>query len=257
MKRFLCVLLLLAMMLSLCSCGDSTTRGHGTQTPSTSESQGSNSTPNVAAETAKWEITYQDSTIYRDAIGNVSCYAIVEVENTGTLDLYLDDATFDFEDQNGGLLATYSSMISADPDIIAPGEKGYFYCNMATLKGDIDETTEYVFNPTVKVKESKNDIVRYDISDVSISEGGYMGQVTIIGRVTNNTEDDNGLVWVSCILYRADGTPIGAYGTNVTDLAAGETASFDATSLYLSDLDFSIDDIAEYKVYACKTQYQF
>lgn len=209
------------------------------------------------AESESWEVTYQNSVIYKNSLNDIDCYAIVEVENTGNVDLYLKDASFDFEDESGKLLATYSTMISADPDIIAPGEKGYFYCNMATLKGDITEDTEYVFNPSLKLEKSKNSIVRYDISDLSISKGDFLSPFSIIGRIENNTDEDAGLVWIVCILYRDDGTPIAACGTNVTDLEAGQKTSFDLSAVHLMNLNIDLSDIADYKVYACKTQYQF
>ena len=84
-------------------------------------------------------------------------------------------------------------MISADPEIVAPGEKGYFYCNMATIKGDITENTEYVFKPALKIEKSKNSIIRYNISDLSISEGDFLSPFNIIGRIDNNTDEDAGL----------------------------------------------------------------
>ena len=176
--------------------------------------------------------------------GDIACYAIVEVENTGNVDLYLKDASFDFEDESGKLLATYSSMISTDPEIVAPGEKGYFYCNMATIKGDITENTEHVFKPALKIEKSKNSIIRYNISDLSISEGDFLSPFNIIGRIDNNTDEDAGLVWIACIIYRDDGTPIAACGTNVTDLAAGQKTSFDLSASHLMNLDIKLSDIA-------------
>lgn len=201
-------------------------------------------------------ITYQNSKIYKNSFDEIDCYVLVEIENTGNDNLYLKDATFDFEDENGGLLGTCSGIVSSDPDIIAPGERGYFYCNMGSVRGNIDEKTNYVFKPTLKVEKAKNDIVRFDISDLSITEGRY-GPVDVIGRITNNTSEDEGLVWISCVLYRADGTPIGVYGTNITDFGAGQTTTFDAGASFLSRLDIKLSDVATYKVYACKTQYQF
>jgi len=203
-----------------------------------------------------YEITYQNSKIYKNSLDKMACYAIVEVENTGNVDLYLRDATFDFEDSTGSLLATCST-ISSDPDIIAPGEKGYFYCNMETLTGEIDENTEYVFKPNLKVEKSKNDIIRYDISDLSMTEGSFGTPVEIIGRIANNTDEDAGLVWIAFILYGADGNPLGAFGTNITDLNAGDTVSFEGSAVYLSNSDIDFSDVADYKVYACKLQYQF
>lgn len=201
-------------------------------------------------------ITYQNSKIYKNSFDEIDCYVLVEIKNTGSDNLYLKDATFDFEDENGGLLGTCSGIVSPDPEIIAPGERGYFYCNMGSVRGNIDEKTNYVFKPTLKVEKAKNDIVRFDISDLSITEGRY-SPVDVIGRITNNTSEDEGLVWISCVLYRADGTPIGVYGTNITDLGAGQTTTFDAGASFLSQLDIKLSDVADYKVYACKTQYQF
>ena len=227
------------------------------QQPSGGASGADKSEKPSGPESESWEITYQNSIIYKNSIGDIACYAIVEVENTGNVDLYLKDASFDFEDESGKLLATYSSMISADPEIVAPGEKGYFYCNMATIKGDITESTEYVFKPALKIEKSKNSIIRYNISDLSISEGDFLSPFNIIGRIENNTDEDAGLVWIACIIYRDDGTPIAACGTNVTDLAAGQKTSFDLSASHLMNLDIKLSDIASYEVYACKTQYQF
>lgn len=207
---------------------------------------------------ALYEITYQSSYIYRNVLGEIDCFALVEIENTSAEDLYLDRATFDFEDSSGKLLATVAqySTIGYTPYIIAPGEKGYFYTNAASLEGEIDENTEYFFNPTIKVEKSKMEIIRYPITELSISEGNH-APYTIIGRVENNTEEDEGLLHVSCILYRSDGTPICVDGTNVLDFTVGSKASFEISNSFLSYLDIKLEDIDHYEVYACKLQYQF
>lgn len=255
MKRVFC--LAVSMMLLLCSCGDVGSRGKETDAPSNPAQSQPTETKKPEKEDVSWEITYQNSKIFRNVLDNVALYAIVEVQNTGTANLYLKDASFDFEDSSGNLLATYSTLISADPSIIAPGEKGYFYCNMAPLSGDIDENTDYVFVPSIKIEKSKKDIIRYSVSDLSISDGGMMSPINIIGRVENNTDEADSLVWVACILYREDGTPIAAHGTNITDLGAGEKVSFSASALQLSELGIELSDVSDYKVYAEKTQYQF
>lgn len=204
-----------------------------------------------------YRITYQSSKVYKNTFDEISCYALVEIENTGTDNLYLRDAAFDFEDSEGNLLGSCSGIVSADPAIIAPGEKGYFYSNMGSVRGSLDENTQYVFKPNLKVDQSKNDIIRYELSDLTILKGDISGPVNIVGRVTNQTDEDDSQVWVACMLYRKDGTPIAVYETTVMDLAAGETVSFDAGSGLLSRLDFQFADVADYKVYAGKTQYQF
>lgn len=230
------------------------TPGHSDQNPATQTPQ---KQPVTQQNGEAYQITYQNSKIYRGSLGNVECYAIVEVQNTGSVDLYLKDATFNFEDKSGNLLATYGTMVSSDPEIIAPGEKGYFYCNAVSLSGNINESSDYTFVPNLKIQQAKNSIIRYDVSDLSMSEGKFIEPVDIIGRVTNSTTEDDSLVWIACILYRSDGTPIAACGTNVTNLKAGETQAFDLSAVYLSWLDLDYSEIASYKVYACKNQYQF
>lgn len=209
------------------------------------------------ANAASYEVTYQNYYLYTDSFGDVRDYIIVEVENTGTVDLYLKSASFEFEDESGHLVAVDSGLVSADPSIIAPGERGYFYSNMGSLSGDsIDINGEYVLIPNLVIEESKNDIIRYEISDTSISSGD-LAPINIIGRITNNTDEDESMVWVAVILFDENGTPLGAAGTNVMDLSAGSTQSFDLDAVYLSSLNISVDDVAWYEVYACKTQYQF
>lgn len=201
-----------------------------------------------------WKITYQDCNLSESSIGKEANYdAIVEIENTGTSDLYLKDATFDFEDKSGHLLET-KSFVSADPEIIAPGEKGYFYSSGSLEKVGLN--TEYVFVPSLKVEQSKNSIIRYEISDTSKENTSY--GVNITGRVKNTTDKDDSLVWVAFVLYRADGTPIIAGGTNITSLGAGETASFSRTfyKYEFEDIGADMSEVASYKVFACKTQYQ-
>lgn len=237
--------------------GDESDDGKSNSESQNSTSQSVGQGEDVTKETESWEITYQNYQISQNSLGDLDLYAIVEVENTGTVDLYLDDATFDFENSDGSLAATYSSMISSDPEIIAPGEKGYFYCNMASLDGEVDVNAEYTFVPNLKIEKSKNDIIRYPVSDLSISEGDSLSPLTVIGRVENNTEEDDGLIWVACVLFREDDTPIAAFGTNVTDLAAGQKSSFSADAVWLMNLNIKFDDIARYEVYACKSQFQF
>ena len=179
-------------------------------------------------ETDEWEITYQNYYMTTDYSGEPEVYVIVEVENKGNINLYLDDSTFDFENLDGSLAGTCSGMISSDPDIIAPGEKGYFYCNMCSVSGSVDPQKEYVLVPNISIEAAKNDIVRYEISDTSITDGDMLSPVTIIGRIENTTNEDDPMAWVACILYREDDTPIAAFGTNVMDLDAGKKVSFDA-----------------------------
>lgn len=206
--------------------------------------------------TSSYEITHQDYILYTDSQGQVRDYVLVEVENTGTTNLYLKNASFSFEDENGTLVGVDSGLISADPEIIAPGECGYFYSNMGSVSGDLTADGDYTLVPDLTIEEAQNEIVRYEISDTSISAGTF-GPLEVIGRITNTTDEDASLVWVAAVFYDDADTPLGVAGVNVTDLTAGSSQTFSIGTAFLSDLDLSIDDVARYEVYACKTQYQY
>lgn len=206
-----------------------------------------------AASPTAFEITYQNCSIYESDYGSSSYYsAIVEIRNTGSVNLRLDDATFDFEDRNGHLLET-KSYVSCDPDIIAPGEKGYFYSS-----GSLDYVTsmsDCIFKSTVKAVKAKNSVIPYAISDLSLAQP-YPSSVEIKGRITNPTKEENG-AWVFFVLYRSDGTPITAGGTNVFDLLAGETRSFSRSFFPYELGNIEPSEVASYKVCSSKYQYQF
>lgn len=246
--------LILFILLSMIGCSNKSGKS---ASGSTDKNQESTEPETQSDKKVQWEITYQ-SCVLKEILKDIpTMYAIVEVENTGTSDLYLKDAAFDLEDDNGTLMATYSTGISCDPDIIAPGEKGYFYCTQAIPDGDIDVDLDYHFVPHLKLEKSRNKIIRYEISETQISEGVPATPVTVIGRIKNNTEDDAPLIWVAVVLFREDDTPISAFGTTVYELAAGEQTSFSTDGLRLAGLDFSYSEIARYEIYASKTQYQF
>lgn len=208
--------------------------------------------PATTVQGESYRITYQNCVLSEGISGQAGYNAIVEIENNGTENLYLKDATFDFEDRGGHLLET-ESFISADPEIIAPGEKGYFYSSGLLEK--VNQNTDYIFKPSLKVEKAKNNIIRYAISDTAKNQSPS-GGITITGRVQNNTAKDDSMIWVAFVLYRADGTPIMAGGTNVLDVKSGETTSF-SRSFSASDVGGDPSQVASFKVFAGKTQYQF
>lgn len=217
-----------------------------TQTSEQSSQQGSSD---------GYEIAYQNIKVENDTLGNTYAYTIVQVNNTGSDNLYLNAKSFDIEGADGSIVAS-ESFISTVPDIIAPGETGYIY-NSAPIelpKGS-DPNAGYTLVPNLAIKKAQNSIVRYDISETSITQDS-IGFVKIVGRVTNNTSEDESLTYVQAVLYNADGVPIGIAGTNITDLTAGSTQGFEITCMAMSS-DITVDNIKNYTIYACKQQYQF
>lgn len=211
-------------------------------------------TADEESEQNLYEILYSSIDIYENSLGDVEYHGIVEIKNTSGANLYLKDAVFDIEDANGKLVASENS-ISSDPKVIANGEKGYFYNNGGTLNENVNPELEYTLKPTIKVLPAEVDLIRYKISDTTLTTSAY-GDINITGRITNNSEEDEGLVWIAVILFGEGDTPLAAYGTNITDLKMGDTRGFEADSMFISD-NIDIEQVKRFEVYASPQQYQF
>ena len=229
----------------------------GSTTVTASNDPGS-ATP--AAEAAKPEMSYEitDTSFnyYTDSIGSVEFYGIIEVTNTGNTNIYLKDCTFDLEDNDGHLLQS-ESLISSCPDIIAPGEKGYFYNGIGSMFLDKDVSTDNGLNlvPHYKLIEANGDIVDYKVTDTALRKDDF-DNAKVTGRITNSTDKDVSLLYVEVLFKDASGKVLVITGTNVTGIDAGSTTSFEVSTLF-KNTAISFEDIADYEVVARKSHYQY
>lgn len=191
--------------------------------------------------------TYDDNSYYR---------FIQPITNTGNVPLYLKKCTLDIEDENGNLLLT-ESFISNCPDVISPGETGYFYNGLGSLSTNdaVKNAGSIVAIPKLEIVESDEEPIVYRISDTSLTQGNF--SPSVIGRITNNTREDDSLVYVQAIFYGENGNVIHITGTNIMNLLAGQTQSFEISILPTSDENVSYENISNYEVIARKAHYQF
>ena len=223
--------------------------------PPESETKPQETPPTAESPKNDYEITNTHFHYWKNSIGSLSYFAFVEVTNTGTQNLYMDKCIFDFEDNDGHLLKS-ENFISSCPDIIAPGEKGYFYNSIGSLAfDDVSLDNGVRFAPDVSVVKATGKPVDYVVSDVSL-KAGTLGTPTIAGRVTNNTDKDDSLFYIQAIYYNASGDVIAITGTNLTDFNAGRTMSFEIAGVALPD-NVTMDTIASYRVIPRANYFQF
>lgn len=204
----------------------------------------------------KYEITDTSFEYYTNSIGNVEYYGFVEITNTGNCDIYLDNCTFDLEDNDGHLLQS-DSYISSCPNVISPGEKGYFYNSIGSTYIDkgvsFDNGVKLV--PQIKLTQAKGKPTSYPVSDVTVRAGDY-GDVKVTGRVENTSDKDISYLYVNIIFYDANGKVIAISGTSITDIGAGMKGSFDASTMYGND-NLKLENIANTEVIAEDMYLQF
>lgn len=200
-------------------------------------------------------ITYENLKVETDSIGKTYAYPLIEVTNTSSSDVYINISQIDIEDASGKIVAT-NDMVSTTLKILKPNEKAYTFCSTGFAMPDgTDASAVYKMVPNAKCKKATSEDVRYDVSQTELSKGSF-GGFEIVGRVTNNTKKDDSYCYLTYVLFGADGNPIGAGGTSVTDLNAGSTIGFKASSLMMPE-EVTIDSIANFTVFAEKEVYEY
>lgn len=201
----------------------------------------------------QYEITYKNVVSWVDSIGTTWVQVIAEITNTGAAPIYLSSSSYDLEDSNGKIIAS-KQYISTYPDVIESGEKGYMY-DETTLENAVDGTITVI--PRISAKKAKVSCIKYEVSEISITDTPYFGP-KMIGRITNTTtKDEDRTIYVVAILYNANKKPIGVLSDIILeDLPAGGKLGFEATTLSFPETVTS-DSIDSYSVIAYPHQYQF
>lgn len=207
---------------------------------------------------AEYEITKTTFVHYTNSIKKEEYSGIVEIKNIGGTYIYLDDCTFDFEDDEGHLLQS-DKMISKGPDVIAPGEYGYFFNSGYIDDGvSMDKGINLVPNFTVEIaKKGKDALIDYEISDLDLRDGDY-GGLKVTGRVTNKTSEETNSIDVKIIAVFKDsnGEILDIGYTYAEAMAAGGKTSFEISTI-LGNEKVKTEDVAEYKIYARGTSYNW
>ncbi len=192
-------------------------------------------------------VLYQNSLDYCKAIIGVPIY------NSGETNLYLSSATVDLKDETGHLVDSIK-YVYFYPQVLQPGETAWGF-----EEESISQKTESALTtfPHVDVKEATVPCIRYEVSDVTISNEKFLG-VEVTGQVTNTTTSEADNVEVVILLFDNDNNLISASHTNIDGtIQPGESRGFSASS-HLSTYDgLKAENIKTYIVYAYPYQYQF
>ena len=229
-----------------------------------SEAADDSATPEdtTAAETEnkiQYEVTNTTFTHYTNSINRKRYFGVVEITNTGSAYLYLGECSFDLEDDEGHLLQS-DKYINRAPDVLAPGEKGYYYNSGSIDEGvALDKGMNLVPNYTVEVaKKGADAIVEYEVTDLDLRDANHGLGVKVTGRISNNTSEETSSIDIKliAIFYGSDGKILGIADTYPDAMAPGTKTSFEISTAY-SNSEFSAADVSDYKVIARKSVYNW
>ena len=205
----------------------------------------------------EYEISDTNFEYYQNSIGVKEYYGYVEITNTGSCDIYMKDCVFDLEDNNGHLLQS-DNFISHCPEVIAPGEKGYFFNGIGSSSFDesisLDNGVKLV--PQKNLKKATGKPHAFPVSDVDYRAGDY-GDVKVTGRVENDTDKEQGYLSVYIIFRDANDKVIAIDTTTVmSEIGAGMKGSFDSSTIFGNE-NLKLENIKDVEVICEETYMQF
>ncbi|MBR1476440.1 MAG: hypothetical protein IJ608_00565 [Lachnospiraceae bacterium] len=191
-------------------------------------------------------IEFVDSNIYafKGYFGEPTVSAYVAVKNISNTNIKFTMPRFDYEDNDGKLLAV-DEYVQCIPEVIKPGQTGYIYSYYYDLSG-IDLSNGLAFKPDAKVEEASR-FYEIEVSDISVKKNEYGLDISVIGRGTNNTEKNIELATPSAVFYNSEDEVMGfCYG--IESFSAGQTKSFEISGDLLTE-NMNTSDVATVKVY--------
>lgn len=272
MKRTLCLILALALLAGLCACTrklptptDPTDSTAPSATPAPSDSQApsasqsaptgpSQSAPTESTPTptepdnAPYTVTHTSAVCYSDGRGGVIVQLLCAVKNTGKKSLLLSESSFVISGSDGRQSV---SDVSAYPQLIAPGETGYFREYLTDLSFEVGAALS-VSQYNLAIREAGDAEIaaseRYEIVRSTLRDSVY-GGMTLTGFVQFTSGTDAWGLYVVCVLFDADDTPVGVMSTLLDTPQKSGAVSFDLS-------DFSLPTtlkearVSHYEVYA-------
>lgn len=266
MKRFLAILLIIALFAIAAGCSTTNPSGatNPTQKPGDTATEPATEEPAAVPDTEEpteepapagtaYEVSYTNAIVFKDSINTIWVHVVVQIENTGSDALYLSSSTIDLEDANEHLVKTLD-LVSAYPQVLLPGETALLVDD-TTLDEDPGAETLTVL-PHVQAKKATIECIRFETSEEELFTDQYFG-VKLKGRVKNTSEETQSMVYVIANLYDADHHGIGQLMDILTnDLTAGDKVGFELGALTMPD-SITEESIASFEVYAFPVQYQF
>lgn len=205
----------------------------------------------------EYEISDTNFEYYTNSIGVIEYYGYVEITNTGSCDIYMKDCVFDLEDNNGHLLQS-DSFISHCPEVISPGEKGYFFNGIGSSSLDESISLDNGVNlvPQISLKKASGKPHSYPVSDVDFRAGDY-GDVKVTGRVENDTDEAKSYLSVYTIFRDGNGKVIAIDTTTVmSEVGPGNKGSFDSSTMFGNE-NLKLENIKDVEVICEDDNYQF
>lgn len=255
MKRLLCLLCALCLLaLSACqpdspveSSTPSESESSSTSEPSTTlPSESTDDSTEPAPVGANYELGEPKAVTYLDAGGAVWAMGFAEVKNTGDQPLLLGYGEFELASKDGQRLTTIDT-VSAFPQVILPGESGYYFEVVETALSAPDEL-KLLLKPDIQPAEAA--CIRYEITESRLRDSPY-GGVELLGAIQGGENaPENAMACVAALLFDANGAFLGLVSTMLIDSPQADAEAVFAAQSFKLPGELKASDVAETRIYA-------
>ncbi len=196
-----------------------------------------------------WEVGETVVETWTDSGGTRWIQIVCPVKNTGKKNIYLQESSFDIEDSEG-VLVDNMTYLTGKPDVLKPGETGYYYeCTFWESGNPMDLKVI----PHIKVEEATVDYIRLETSQINISDRDN-GGIKITGRVENKTDEDLDVVVIVAYLFDSENKMLACEYDVLEDVLAKDKNGF-SIEVYKDGIESSMID--HYEIYAYPRQHQY
>ena len=195
-------------------------------------------------------MTYAHAQADTHGSGEVWVQLLAEVTNTGSEPLTLGAADWTVCTPDGTELAVRKG-VSAYPQTIEPGEKGWYYDEFTVDTAQTGELAVQYDGDALaaSIRAAEQSGVRYAVSDINLKDSVY-GGVELTGRIRNDTAERGSLVCVAAVLLDESEKPLGVvYAVLDSPLEAGAETTFGMSSEMLPP-EVKSADIAQVETFA-------
>lgn len=268
MKRLFSLISALCLLLCLCACdsapiqnttstdSSSTAPSKTTAEPSTEPSteptaDATTEAPISTAPQGVYELGACSVRTYRDENGTIWAMGIAEITNTCNKPLYLNYGAFELRNSADEIVMT-ADAVAAYPQILLPGESGYYF---EVVEPDLPDTETLTLNVTPDVCETEAESIRYTVTDTRLKDSPY-GGLELWGKVENTTASNGELVCIAAVLLDAEDKPLGLLTTVLPEqLKAGTASEFNLDSFMLP-AELKTAEVAQTLIFAFPLQEQ-
>lgn len=186
--------------------------------------------------------------VYETDAGTVAD-AVVEIKNTGKVPIVLGASAIEILDADGKVLVNEGGNgIFTAHSYLQPSDVGFVYTTgPLLLPTGSRPDADYMLSASADVSAC-SEVREYPISDLSIEDDGY-GMPMVSGTVNNDDSESVRLVEISIAFLDNDAELLGVASTVVTNLAPGESRSFEIEG-YGLPIGCTMAVIADYDVIA-------